>query len=746
MTNNRWDISLLYVEDEKILRSIYEKVLAPRVSQFYLAENGEEGFQLFLEHKPDLVITDIKMPIMNGLDLMRKIKKQFPEARVIIMSAYGESHYFMRAIENGVKGFLLKPVDNDKLLRTIDEQAREIQLEKSVLYEESMRKKAEAELRQNEIVLQSVSDVAEIFLQQKYNNNTIQLVLKKLGEATDSSRVYYFENYTENGVPFCRQVLEWVSENVEPQINNEALLAISHDEAFFSRWVAKLGNHEAIFGPIKDFPEAEREILEPQGIQSLLAVPVFIQSSWQGFIGFDDCFTERRWSPVVSNTLGVAANIMGAAAHRARIEEQLRNLNAELEQRVEKRTRQLQKEISERKQTEILLRSSEEKYRLIFENANDGIFLSSDGQIRFINPKAFEITGYLPKMVIGKPFTDFIHPDYREMVLDNHYRRLRGEAVEESYDIKIIDAQKKVKWVELKSNLIHWDDEPSVLTFMTDIDTRKRYEEDLKELNQHLEARVKHELKQIEQQQQLLIQKSKLESLGELSAGVAHEVNQPLGGLSMSLDNILFEMSNKELTNEYVSKKVTLMFDDIERIRKIINHIRAFSRDRENQPMEAVNIIQVVNNTLSLVNRLYIDHLIDLNVSLDMKHCYFVGNSFKLEQVLLNLLSNAKFAVEQQALLKGPDFVKRIQIKSWADKGKLHLEIADNGVGIAEENLTRIFDPFFSTKKAEEGTGLGLSISYGLMKEMNGSIAVESKVGAYTKLLITLPEYINTTT
>lgn len=741
MEKQYWDISLLYVEDEKILRSVYERILTPRLRQLIIADNGEDGYNKYLDFKPDLVITDIKMPVMNGIDMIRKIHKQFPLARFIIMSAYGESHFFMRAIENGVKSFLLKPVDNEKLLSTIGEQAREIQLERIIIHEENLRRKAEQELRRNEAVLQAVSDIAEVFLQKHYNRQTIANVFRILGEASGVSRVYYFENFEENGRRFSRQVIEWVAQTIGPQIDNEVLIKVPHDDPSFRRWASTLGSRKSVFGLIKDFPDEEQEILVPQDIRSVLAVPVFIGEEWVGFIGFDDCIDERVWTQVEANTLEVAANIMGAAAQRASIEQQLRELNAGLEKRVEERTRELQVEVNERKQTEELLRDSEEKYRLIFENANDGIFLSNRGQIKFINPKAYEITGFLPKQVIGKPFTEFIHPDFREMVLENHYKRIRGEPVPESYDIQIIDANKKSKWVELKSNLIRWDETPAVLTFMTDIDIRKKYEQDLMELNQNLEERVKLELKKVDKQNQLLIQKTKLESLGELAAGMAHEINQPLGGISMSLDNIMFNKLEGKLTNEYLDGKIDLMFQDIERIRNIINHIRVFSRDQQEEMNDVVNLIQVVNNTLSLVNRLYFDHHVDLVISLDKKHSMFTGNSIKLEQVLINMLSNAKYAVDKKATTD-PTYVKRISIKSRGQNNNIIIDITDNGIGIPEEYINRIFDPFFSTKSASDGTGLGLSISYGLIKEMNGSIEVDSQVNEFTRLTITLPEYI----
>ncbi len=735
----QWDISVLYVEDEKILRSIYQTLISPRVRSFDMAENGEEGIKMYEDLKPDLVISDIKMPVMNGLDMTRKIRKQHPGARIVIMSAYGEAHYFMRAIENGVKGFLLKPIDNEKLFALIEEQTREIKLESAMRFEEEKRRRAEEALRRNESILQAVSDISEVLLRNEINTNTINTILTRLGKATQVSRVYIFENFEKDGEVFTGQQYEWVNEGIGAQIDNPELKTVPLLNSPFSRWNQILGQRQQVFGNVCNFPSPEREVLQSQEIISIMAVPVFIDDLWHGFIGFDDCLSERQWTQVEANTLEAAASILGAAFKRARIENELRNLNTELEERVAERTRNLEIEISERLITEDLLRDSEEKYRLIFENANEGIFLTHNAQIQFINPKAYEITGYLPKMVMGKPFTNFIHPDFREMVVDNHYRRLNGEEVPESYDIIIINAKQQLKWVELKSTLITWDNKLAVLTFMTDIDTRKNYETELELLNQNLEERVKQELSKIEKQQQALIQKSKLESLGELAAGMAHEINQPMGGITLSLDNILHELENETLSNDYLQSKISLIFQDIERIRELINHVRIFSRDQEKKTSEVFNINTAINNALMMINRKFIDHFVDMEINLDKQGITLNSNILRFEQVLLNLLNNAKFAVDKRYKEEADGYKKKISLKSFRQEDRFVVEVLDNGIGIPENHITRIFDPFFTTKEAEDGTGLGLSISYGIVKELGGTIEAASIENEFTRISISIP-------
>ena len=737
----KFDISLLYVEDEKILRNVYKKILEARVSKLIVASDGEEGFELYKEHQPDLVLTDIKMPVMNGLEMTKKIKKHHRDSRIIIMSAYGQPQYFMQAIENGVKGFLLKPVENERLFDVISEQSKEILLEKQLHEQEKKRKIAEEALKRSESILKAVSYAAEKFLQVSYGEKSITQVLEMLGKATNVSRVYIFENHNKEQKIFARMLYEWTAEEVKPEIDDENVKDVAYEDVGMERWMEVLGQGKAIYGRIRDLPEKERPLLEFQDIQSIVIMPIFTDEYWYGMIGFDDCYTERNWTNAELRALSAAADITGAAIHRKKVEEELRKLNTELEQRVEERTTDLKKEINERKTAELMLRESEEKYRQIFENANDGIMLIAGGIIEFINPKIYEITGFLPKECISQPFTGFIHPDHVEMVEDVYNRQLRREKVPNSLDIKIVAKAGNIRWIEMKSTLIKWENEQAVLAFLADITERKNTAEELYLLNQRLEQRVQEELKKIEKQQQLLIQKSKLESLGELAAGIAHEINQPLGGISMGLDNILYKVEDGKADARYIQSKFKTIFEDIERIRNIINHVRIFSKDQDVVDFDKVDVKEVVKNALSMIQKQYTNHNISFSMHLD-KNCFTFGNKYKLEQVVLNLLSNAKYAVdEKENQNHHPDYQKKINIKVHGADDKVFASVEDNGTGISSEDQIFIFDPFFTTKKADLGTGLGLSISYGIVKEMKGDISVQSQSGEFTKMTISLPKY-----
>jgi PAS domain S-box-containing protein len=738
---DKLNISLLYVEDDGTLRNIYQKILEYAVEKVYVASNGLEGLKSYTTHHPDIVLTDVRMPVMDGLDMVAKIRELNKNTRIIILSAFGEPHYFLSAIELGVKAYLLKPVDSAYLLKTIEEQANEFLLDRKVREEEKKRWIAENEQRKSETILRALAHVTAIFFQEGFNGVSVMKVLRLIGDATDSSRVYIFQNFEdEQGKPYTSQVYEWFHEDVKPEIDNPVLTHLYFDNPVFSRWVEVMQHHEFIQGPVKSLPnKAERDVLFEQNIISILSMPIYVQGEWWGFIGLDDCKNERIWSEAETGALKTLAHNLGAAIYRKQVENELRELNVNLELRVRQRTEELEKEIAERRLAEMRLRESEEKYRLIFENANNGIILIVERKIIMVNPKTLEILESTPAEIIGGCMLDFVHEKDRN-TLDKFLSSAQERIGTEFIDIRFVSTTGKIKWGELKTNEILWDQENACLVFLSDISARKRAEHELNELNKELENRVSSEVQKVKQQQQLLVQKSKLEYIGELSAGLSHEVNQPLGGISMGLDNILMRLDEGNIDKEYIQNKFRILFKDIERINQIIQHVRIFSRDQQEDMREDINVIGVIDNALSLVKMQLRDHQIDLQLNFSEEKLIVVGNPYRLEQVFLNLFSNARYAVEERHK-QGKDAAFKKQISVFCKRNNKFCEVLvrDNGTGIPKAHLLSVFDPFFTTKDEEKGTGLGLSISYGIVKEFGGTINVQSEEGHFTEFTIRLP-------
>jgi len=244
----------------------------------------------------------------------------------------------------------------------------------------------------------------------------------------------------------------------------------------------------------------------------------------------------------------------------------------------------------------------------------------------------------------------------------------------------------------------------------------------------------------LKEKQDLLLHKSKLESLGEIAAGLAHEINQPLSVISLAFENIIYKLQQTKSQTDYFVKKSEVISMNIEKIRELIDQIRLFSRKETALIYEKVDLHQAIRNSLSFLDIQLKKHRIDITVDLFPEGCYILGNQTKVEQVIMNLLSNAKDAVDEKAkTARDTDYRKAIRVTTMCMAGEVVLVVEDNGTGISEENLSKIFNPFFTTKPPGKGTGLGLLIVYGIVTEMQGKIEISSKINTFTRAAVILP-------
>lgn len=737
---NTNDLTLLIVEKDEKVVDIIQQSLVNIFNKIIVAENGETGFQEYRMARPDLVISTIYMPVLNGIDMTKKIRKIDKTARIILVSEAHDSSLLIKAIENSIKGFLFKPINTENLVKVVDDQVDKINYLKRMKSVEQRTVHAEKKYDKSKRILQVISQASTMFYGSGFYEKTVTDVLKMIGELIEASRVYIYKNYIENEDEFTSRVYEWTAGDIMPVLGNLLVTKRHIVTSGFGRWVGVMKKHKGyITGYVKDFSLAEQERLKEHNIKAILAIPIFADNLWWGFLGIDDCKTEKVWTEPEISALESLANFFGAAIQKRDMDEQLIRLNLGLEKRVKARTRELELEVAERAMAEALLKDSEEKYRLIYENATDGILLLQKGTIMLANPAMIEILEELPRNLIGRKFSSLVAKENRKE-LKRQFKKERGDISADVFHVQVVVKKDQVKWLELKPTRISWYGEPAELVFVSNITLRKQVEGDLTLLNETLEKRVEEEVRQVEHQQQLLMQKSKLESIGELSAGLAHEINQPLVSISMGLDNMLMRMDENKHDHEYIKNKIHLLFNDIDRIKNTIEHVRIFSRDQQNSNLDEVNINQVVYDAISMINRQLKDQHIQLDIDCQQPGLFILGNRYKLEQVILNLISNARYAVNERSKKSDTDnYQKRITISTNSIRGKAAIWISDNGIGIPEEILPDIFNPFFTTKAEDKGTGLGLSISYGIIKEMDGEIFAESKQNEYTKITVILP-------
>ena len=230
-------------------------------------------------------------------------------------------------------------------------------------------------------------------------------------------------------------------------------------------------------------------------------------------------------------------------------------------------------------------------------------------------------------------------------------------------------------------------------------------------------------------------------SLGEMATAMAHEINQPLLSISLSLDNLVEKM-NRMLPEEsgYIKKKGERIFSDISRIGRLIDHVRAFSRDKshDNDVISSeFDLRESIDNAMIIVSEQLKQHGVQVTTEFGEVE-YLVGNTYRFEQVILNLLTNAKDALAAKKKIADDSFQKNILIKTYCDAQNNYVEVTDNGTGIKPEMINDVLQPFFTTKESH-GVGVGLAISYGIVKDLQGNIDIISDGESYTTFKITLP-------
>jgi len=244
-------------------------------------------------------------------------------------------------------------------------------------------------------------------------------------------------------------------------------------------------------------------------------------------------------------------------------------------------------------------------------------------------------------------------------------------------------------------------------------------------------AEIQRREQELRDKQEQLVQAGKLATLGELTTGVAHELNNPLNNIGLFVGNAIDLIELDVSDGERSVRELRNAMQQVGKATEIISHLRTFGRVAP-VSREPVSINQVIERALSLMQEQLRLRDIDLELDLGLAPAVVIGNAIQLEQVFINLLTNAR-----DAMADSPRKVVRISAR--VGEGVVDLAFSDTGPGIPEGLEQRIFDPFFTTKEVGRGTGLGLSITYGIIKDHGGTIAVANRPGEGATFLIRLP-------
>lgn len=399
---------------------------------------------------------------------------------------------------------------------------------------------------------------------------------------------------------------------------------------------------------------------------------------------------------------------------------ELRDININLERMVEDRTKELQYEINVRIRAEKGLQKSEKRYRTLFEGVPTGLYRTTqEGKILDVNPTLVQMLGYPDRKSLIKINANDIYVDPKarnrlHAIMDQEGVVYNSEQRMRRYDGKIIWSQDTARVVlDGEGQMLYYEGS------LQDITERKNAEQNL------LEAKKKAEqaLIELNEYQSIMIHKERLAALGELSAGIAHEINNPLSIVSGYVQMLLMD-DNVDIR---IKENAKIIEQQVERASVIVDKLLQFSKGAKSE-IKKVDVNQIVENILVLLKHQFKLFNITVVKQLDLKLDPIYADPSQLQHVFHNIISNSVDAMPKGGTLT---------VSTGAKDGYVEVKFADTGCGIPKKNLGKLFDPFFSTKEA--GTGLGLSLSFGIVEAHKGQIVVKSRINKGATFILKLP-------
>jgi two-component system cell cycle sensor histidine kinase/response regulator CckA len=358
------------------------------------------------------------------------------------------------------------------------------------------------------------------------------------------------------------------------------------------------------------------------------------------------------------------------------------------------------------------LRASEEKYRLLVENAIEAIFVVQDETIKFPNRRTLSLLGYSAEELSQIPFSRLIHSDDQEAGMDRYRRRVQGEEMASNQSYRCLNKAGEEVWVQINSVPISWEGGPATLNFLRDVTREKK-----------LEAQFRNA--------------QKMEAIGTLAGGIAHDFNNILMGIQGYVSLVLCDLDPGHPHHENLKK----IEEQVKNAANLAGQLLAFARKGKYE-VKPSDLNKIIERSSSMFERTKKEIKIYRRYE---KSIWVVEvDQTQIEQVLLNLFVNAWQAMpeggnlflETKNVSLGPDYIRPFALQAG---DYVRISVADTGIGMDKETRQRIFEPFFTTKEMGRGTGLGLAAVYGIIKNHGGFINVYSEIGHGTTFNIYLP-------
>ncbi|HJZ48137.1 MAG TPA: response regulator [Roseiflexaceae bacterium] len=657
---------ILIIDDSQQICSMLADYVLPELGYTSaIANTGRQGLNRLRQKLPDLILLDLQLPDISGLDLLRLIAQEGYDVPVILMTAHGSEGIAVEAFRLGARNYLIKPFSETEAQAVIDQALRERRLKRE---KEQLTRNLQQRVKELTVLYsigQSVSSLLDLE----------ELLVRIVEAAVYITRAE--EGFLLLKDPNADELYLRAARNLGEQRAQRMRMPI---EDTLAGQVVRTGK------PVRlDKASAGAALKVKTGflVRAILQVPLTVGESVIGVLAVDNQQAERTFSENDQYLLSALADYAAIAIDNARLYQEVKG--------------------------------SEERYRDLFANAYDLIFtLDRQLRIQSINKVGSAITGYAEEQLRGRPLREIASADAWEEAEQRFADLLMGRGIQ-PFELQLRRHDDERVLLEVSARLVN---------------DRGRAR------GIHCIARNLTERRRLEEQ---LIHSEKLSAIGQLVAGVAHELNNPLTSISGYTQLMLRDTGLREDVRADL-KHINIQ---AERAARIVQNLLVFAREHKPE-RRMVNLNEEFRNTLSLrAYQLRVDNIAVVN-QMDPNLPLTIADPFQLQQVMLNLINNAHQAMTEHG---GPGTLSLrtfVTALPGGDGGTMTppmvvLSVGDNGVGIPARDLKRIFDPFFTTKPVGQGTGLGLSICFGIVQEHGGRIWAESEIGVGTTVHVALP-------
>ncbi|MCK4369159.1 MAG: PAS domain S-box protein [Dehalococcoidales bacterium] len=697
-------MKVLIVEDNEDGRKLLVKQLRAYGHKVTAAADGAEALEQALRETPDILVTDILMPRMDGYQLCyewRQNDRLRDIPFVFYTATYTSDEDEEFALSLGANTFIRKPAEPDAFVQIL-----------SQVFE---RTKAGL-LPPPEVVLPEPS----LYLTE-YNRRLVTKLNEKVAqlevEIAERKRV-------EEEIGHLNAVLHairGINQLIVQEKDRERLLQgvcgnLIKTRGYYNAWLVLLDDSGRLLtyaeaGLGKDFlpmvKRLKRGELTSCGQKALTQAEVVVNEDPLSTCG--DCPLATRYSGrgAMSTRLERSGRVYGLLSASVPLEfikgEEEQSLFQEVAEDITFALHDMELE-EKRKRVEEMLKQSEENLRAYLESAPDGVYISDlKGTFLYGNKKAEELTGYEREELMGKSFLKLKLLPAKHLAKASRLLALNAMGRPTGPDeFELIRKDGSRMWVEITTTPIKQRGKVVVIGFVRDITERKRMEE------------------------QLIIA-DRLASVGELASGIAHELNNPLTGVIGFTQMVL----DKDIPDD-IKEDIQVVYSEAQRAAQVVKNLLTFARKHapEKQLMSINSIIEKVLELRAYEQRV---NNIQVNAQFAPDLPEVMADYFQLQQVFLNIIINAEhFMIEAH---NGGN----LTITTERAEDAIKASFADDGPGIAEENLGYLFDPFFTTKEVGSGTGLGLSICHGIVAKHGGRIYAESELGKGATFIVELP-------